>query len=98
MPLPAVRLRCRLLFQVLTCAASLPVIAGPTQPVSPIAAVTGHYRAFTHATLIPAPGQQLEDATLVIKDGKIVFNQKVTRFQQAPWRSIPKEKHLPRLY
>ncbi|USD36750.1 amidohydrolase family protein [Ferrimonas sp. SCSIO 43195] len=72
MPLPTTHWRWRRLCQVLACAASLPAFASPTQPVSAIANADDHYLAFTHATLIPTPGQRLENATLVIKDGKIV--------------------------
>lgn len=41
------------------------------QPVIKLSQQGANYLAFTHARIVTAPGQQLEDATLIVRDGVI---------------------------
>ena len=51
---------------------SLPIFAQPTFPENGIADPRHGYYAFTHATIVKDGGASLTDATLIMKDGRIV--------------------------
>jgi imidazolonepropionase-like amidohydrolase len=62
------------LWLVLVCISllSIPVLAQPTFPENGVADPRHGYYAFTHATILKDGTTSLSDATLVIKDGRIV--------------------------
>ena len=59
------------IFSVLCCLAGT-VAAQPTRPRNGVADVRGGLRAFTHATLFLDYQTRLDDATLLVRDGKVV--------------------------
>ena len=68
------QLRFRSLCPALLVAVAVPVVAAApsTTPTQGIRNKTVHHLAFTHATVVVSPNETIEDATLVVNDGRVV--------------------------